>query len=233
MRLTWRRSVRAEDRFETWLAQTYQKQVLESGVTASGPCPDEAFLRDLARKASRISLSDPRVGHAASCPKCLNSLLALRGEIHSRRQKLVLALAAASCLVVAAALISMDRDKVRKPVFEANTTVVSETVNLWDAGTLRGQRTSPLQFVSLPATLVRVKIVLPRFSAPGRYEVAVTRDQVGNDVQAHNTATASSSGNRQELSVDLDLRKAEAGPYFLSTTHEQDQSSYYYPLQIK
>ena len=74
----------------------------------------------------------------------MNRLLALREESHSRRQKLVLALAAASCLVVAAALISMDRDKVRKPVFEANTTVVSETVNLWDAGTLRGQQTSPL-----------------------------------------------------------------------------------------
>ena len=233
MRLTWRRSVRAEDRFETWLAQRYQKQVLESGVTAPGPCPDEAFLRDLARKASRISLSDPRVGHAASCPKCMNRLLAFREENHSRRQKLVLALAAASCLVVTAALISMARDKVRRPVFEANTTVVPETVNLWDAGTLRGQQTSPLQSVSLPATLVRVKIVLPRFSAPGQYEVAVTRDQAGNDVQAHNTATASSSGNRQELSVDLDLRKAEAGPYFLSTTHEQDQASYYYPLQIK
>ena len=124
MRLTWRRSVRAEDRFETWLAQRYQKQVLESGVTAPGPCPDEAFLRDLARKASRISLSDPRVDHAASCPKCMNRLLAFREENHSRRQKLVLALAAASCLVVAAALISMARDKVRRPVFEANTTVV-------------------------------------------------------------------------------------------------------------
>jgi hypothetical protein len=233
MRLTWRRSVRAEDRFETWLAHRYQKQVLESGVTAPGPCPDEAFLRDLARQASRISLSDPRVGHAASCPRCMNRLLALREEIHSRRQKLVLALAAASCLVVAAALITMARDKVRRPVFEANSTVVPETVNLWDAGTLRGQQTSPLQSVSLPANLVRLKIVLPRFSAPGQYELAVTRDQAGNDVQAHNTATASSSGNRQELSVDLDLRKAEAGPYFLSTTHEQDQASYYYPVQIK
>jgi len=233
MRLTWRRSVRAEDRFETWLAQRYQKQVLESGVTAPGPCPDEAFLRDLARKASRISLSDPRVGHAASCPKCMNRLLAFREENHSRRQKLVLALAAASCLVVTAVLISMARDKVRRPVFEANTTVVPETVNLWDAGTLRGQQTSPLQSVSLPATLVRVKIVLPRFSAPGQYEVAVTRDQAGNDVQAHNTVTATSNRGREEVSVDLDLRKAAAGPYFLSTTHEQDQASYYYPLQIK
>jgi hypothetical protein len=41
MRLTWRRSVRAEDRFKTWLAEQRQKQVLESGVTAPGPCPDE------------------------------------------------------------------------------------------------------------------------------------------------------------------------------------------------
>ena len=39
MRLTWRRSGRAEDRFETWLAQQRQKQVLESGVTAPGSLP--------------------------------------------------------------------------------------------------------------------------------------------------------------------------------------------------
>src|SRR5579864_8709410 len=81
MRLTWRRSGRAEDHFETWLAQQHQKRVLESGVASPGPCPNEAFLRDLARKASRISLSDPRVSHAASCPTCINRLLALRGEI--------------------------------------------------------------------------------------------------------------------------------------------------------
>jgi hypothetical protein len=129
--------------------------------------------------------------------------------------------------------MSINRGKVRERSSEANMAVVSETLNLWDAGTLRGQQPSALQSVSLPATLVRVKIVLPRFSPPGQYEVAVTRDQAGSDVQAHDTATASSSGNRQELSVDLDLRKAEAGPYFLSTTHEQDQASYYYPLQIK
>ena len=35
------------------------------------------------------------------------------------------------------------------------------------------------------------------------------------------------------LTVDLDLRKATAGAYFLSTTHEQDQAVCYNPLQIK
>lgn len=232
MRLTCRRSGRAEDRFETWLAQQQQKRVLEAGVTAPGPCPDEAFLLDLARKTNRISLSDPRVDHAANCPKCMNRLLALREEIHSRRQKLVLAFAAATCFVVVVALMFMNLGRVRERSSEATMALVSETVDLWDAGTLRGQQPSPLQS-ALPASLVRVKIVLPRFSAPGRYEVAVTRDQVGNDVQAHGTVTTANNGGREEVSIDLDLRKAKAGPYFLSTTHEQDQASYYYPLQIK
>jgi hypothetical protein len=233
MRLTWRRSGRSEDRFETWLAQQHQKRVLESGVTAPGPCPDEGFLRDLARKTNRISLTDPRVDHAASCSKCMNRLLALREEVHSRRHKLVLAYAAATCLVVVLALMSINRGKVRERSSEANMAVVSETLSLWDAGTLRGQQPSALQSVSLPARLVRVKIILPRFSAPGRYEVAVTRDQAGNDVQAHGTVTTTDNGGREEFSIDLDLRKAKAGPYFLSTTHEQDQASYYYPLQIR
>jgi len=35
------------------------------------------------------------------------------------------------------------------------------------------------------------------------------------------------------VSVELDLRSAKAGAYFLATTHEQDQASYYYPLQIR
>jgi hypothetical protein len=35
-----------------------------------------------------------------------------------------------------------------------------------------------------------------------------------------------------EVSVDFDLLKSQLAPYFLSTTHEQDQASYYYPLQI-
>jgi hypothetical protein len=233
MLLTWRRSGRAEDRFERWLAQQHQEAVLASRVAAPGPCPDEAFLRDLARKSNQISLTDLRVDHAATCPKCLNRLRTLREEIHSGREKLVLAFGAATCLVVVVALIFLNRGRVRQGYSEAKLASVSETVNLWDAGTLRGQQPSPLQSVSLPAALVRVKIVLPRFSESGRYEVAVTRDQTGNDVQAQSIATATDNGGREELSVDLDLRKAETGPYFLSTTHEQDQASYYYPLQIK
>jgi hypothetical protein len=115
----------------------------------------------------------------------------------------------------------------------ANLAAVSETVNLWDAGTIRGNQLGSLQSVSLPAAFVRLTIILPRFSPAGQYAVAVTQDQNGNGIVAQRTAPATANGDHESVSVELDLRTAKAGAYFLATTHEQDQASYYYPLQIK
>jgi len=233
MRLNWRRPSSAEDRFEAWIGQRHQERVLAGEVTATGPCPDETFLRDLARKSKRISLSDPRVDHAANCPLCMNRLLMFRAQARSHRRQIMLATAVAACLVIAATSIVLTRSGIRRHSPEANLAVVPETVNLWNAGTLRGQQSNPLQSVSLPAARVSVTIILPRFSEPGRYLVAVTRDQAGGDVLAEGTAMSRKSGDREEVSVELDLRHATTGKYFLATTHERDQSSYYYPLQIR
>jgi len=72
MRLSWRRSSDAEDRFERWIAQQHERRVLAGDTIASGPCPDEKFLWVLARRSSNISLSDPRVDHAATCATCMS-----------------------------------------------------------------------------------------------------------------------------------------------------------------
>lgn len=232
MKLSLRRSSRAEDRFEAWITESHQKWVLAGGTTPVGACPDEAFLRDLARKSRRIKLSDPRVDHAATCPTCLNQLLGFRQEIHSRRQKAAVVGLVAACLVIAA-VIAVARHEVQRQSPATNMAIVSQTVNLWDVGTFRGVQPGQLQSVSLPAAHVKLKIILPRFSPPGQYLIAVTRDQSGNGVMAEGSAAALASGDKEVVSVDLDLRKAESGQYFLSTTHEQDQASYYYPLQIK
>lgn len=232
MRLSWRRSSRAEDRFEAWVTESHQKWVLAGGTTPVGPCPDEAFLRDLARKSRRIKLSDPRVDHAATCPTCLNQLLGFRQEIHSCRRTFTVAGLVTACLVIAA-IIAVARYEVQRQSPAANMAIVSQTVNLWDVGTFRGEQPGQMQSVSLPAARVKLKIVLPRFSPPGQYLVAVTRNQSGNGVMAEGSAPALASGDKEAVSVDLDLREAKSGQYFLSTTHEQDQASYYYPLQIK
>jgi hypothetical protein len=232
MRLNWLRSSRVEDRFETWIAKRHQERVLAGGTVPVGPHPDEEFLRDLARKSKRISLSDPQIDHAASCPSCMSQLLTHRQEYRSRHQRLVFATALAACaLVVVAALIAFRA--VQKSTATANTAIVSQTVNLWDVGTVRGEQPGELQSVSLRPAPVRLKIILPRFSPAGRYGIAVTRDQSGAQVLAQATADTIPDGQQETLSVNLDLHGAAAGTYFLATTHEQDQAAYYYPLQIK
>ena len=232
MRLNLRWPSRAEDRFEKWIEQRHQERVLAGETTPVGPCPDEAFLRDLARKSKRIALSDPRVDHAATCPACMRRLLTMRREHRSRRQKLVFASAVATCVVIAA-VITVARHELEKRSLATNSAVVAETVNLWDAGAFRGQQPGQLQSVTLPAARVRLTIILPRFSSPGQYVVAVTHGPDGSGLITEAAATAITSGQQEAISVYLDLRRAPAGQYYISTTHEQDQASYYYPFQIR
>ena len=232
MRLNLRWPLRAEDRFEKWIAQRHQERVLAGDITLEGPCPGEDFLKRLARKSRDIRLSDPRVDHAATCPACMRRLLTMRHEHRSRRQKLVFASAVATCVVIAA-IVTIARIELSKRSSAKNTAAIAETVNLWDAGAFRGQQPGQLQSVSLPAARVRLTIILPRFSSPGQYVVAVSHGSNGSGLISEAVATTINSGQKEALSVDLDLRHALAGQYYLSTTHEQDQASYYYPLQIK
>jgi hypothetical protein len=162
----------------------------------------------------------------------MSRLLTLRQDYRSHHQRLVFATAIVVCVLVIVGALITYRSMQKTPA-TANNAVVSETVNLWDAGTVRGEHPGELQSVSLSEASVRLKIILPRFSPPGRYAVAVTRDQTGTGVLAGAMADTIAEGQQQILSVNLDLHRAAAGTYFLATTHEQDQAAYYYPLQIK
>jgi hypothetical protein len=223
---------RAEHRFEKWIAQRHQEWVLAGETTPQGPCPGEDFLQKLARKSRDILLSDPRVDHAATCPACMRRLLTMRREHQSRRQKVMLATAVASCVVIAG-IITVVRHEMQKHSLATNSAVIAETVNLWNAGAFRGQQPGQLQSVTLPAARVRLTIVLPRFSSPGQYVVAVSHDSNGSGLISEAAATTINSEQKEAISVDLDLRRAHAGQYYLSTTYEQEKASYYYPLQIR
>jgi hypothetical protein len=233
MPFSWRRSRRAEDRLEKWISQQHQRRVLAGETTPSGPCPDEAFLRELARRSKSIALSDPRVDHAAMCPNCMNRLLTLRQERKSQRRTLAWALACTAGVVLAAGLFTWSRYESRKHAMLAQGPPVAETVNLWNAATYRGQQPTQLQSVELPAAVVRLTVILPQFSPSGQYLIAVTRKEDGTGLVAEGLAPTVAAGQQEKVSVALDLRKVTAGAYFLSTTHEQDQAAYYYPLQIK
>ena len=229
MRSSWQRVSRVEKRFENWLEEHHQRRVLAGETTPTGSCPGESFLRQLARRSKQIRLSDPRVEHSANCRICMNRLLAIRGENRSRLQKLAFSTAAVACLVVFALVFIRHQQQ----HLTGNMAVVSRTVNLWDASTIRGQQPSSLQSAFLPASIVRLTVILPRFSRPGQYEIAVTRDRNGGGIVAQAVAPAVTIGDQEKVSVMLDLSRAPLGAYFLATIHEQDQASYYYPLEIR
>jgi hypothetical protein len=236
MKLHW--FSRAEDRLDAWVTRQHQERVLNGRTVPVGPCPDEAFLESVAQQSKQIALSDARVDHAANCSACMRRLLELRSQHQSRRRGLVFTAAFGCCLLIVAASAVVSWRGTNTPHPVNNMAAIPETIDLSNAGTLRGLPSnsadpSPLQSVSLPAALVRVKIILPRYSRPGQYAVAVTRDQTVSDPLAQGNATSIGSGDQEEVSVDLDLRRSIPGSYFLSTTRDQDQASYYYPLQIK
>ena len=233
MPFRWRRSRRAEDRLEKWISEQHQRRVLAGETTPSGPCPDEVFLRGLARRSKNIALSDPRVDHAATCPTCMSRILALRDENSERNRKTAYALAGATCLILIAATFGWLYIRHTREQTVAVAQPVSKTVDLWNAGTDRGAQPGQLQSVELPAAVVRLTVILPRFSPSGQYLIAVTRKEDGTGLVAEGLSSSVAAGQQEQVSVALDLRKVTAGAYFLSTTHEQDQAAYYYPLQIK
>ncbi|MGB6688636.1 MAG: hypothetical protein WBE76_12420 [Terracidiphilus sp.] len=234
--MKWRKpdSPPAEDRFEEWFNRKRQESVLDGQVEApQGPHPDDSFLRDLARKSRSINLSDPRVDHAASCPHCMRKLLALRNEKATYARRVALTAIIACCVLLVATVVWISGRKSREVQPAPNVAVVSRTLDLSNAGSYRGDQPSPLQSVSLPTAVVKVTVVLPRYSTPGNYVVAVTRDQSGSSPVAKGIGPTVSDGSREVVTVTLDLRSAKAGPHFLSTTREQDEASYYYPLDIQ
>lgn len=228
-----RRSSQGEDKLEAWIKRLHEQHVASGQTQPVGPHPSEDFLRGLAKRSQTISLSDARIDHAATCPDCMSRIVALRDENRERERKLAYAIIAVACVVLAAALFGWFHLKQNRQQTMALTNPVLRTVDLWNAGTNRGEQPRQLQSVELPASVVRLTVVLPRFSPSGQYLIAVTRKEDGTGVVAEGLAPSVAAGQQEKVSVALDLRKAKTGAYFLSTTHERDQAAYYYPLQIK
>ena len=227
------RSSRGEDKLEAWIKRLHEQRVASGQTQPVGPCPDEEFLRGLAKRSRAIPLSDARIDHAATCPTCMNRVVALRNENRERNRKLGYALAAAMCLILVAGIFGWFHFSQNRQQTLALAQPVSKTVDLWNAATDRGEQPGQLQSVELPAAVVRLTVILPRFSPSGEYLIAVTRNEDGSGVVAEGLAPTDAAGQQERISVVLDLRKVTAGAYFLSTTHEQDQAAYYYPLRIK
>jgi hypothetical protein len=204
-------------------------------------CPDERTLRALAE--DRLPVSHPARLHLASCSECFAEFRGFKGDLEQSRKvrRRIMGWAVAASLIVACGIgifgiwqYQHSRAGQIAAVQMATTTPVNATVDLFNAGTVRGEDddANALKQVSLPAAIVQLSVTLPRFSESGRYEVLVSRDKLGTEVVAKGAGDAVANAGKVIVGVTLDLRAAKPGAYFLATVRGSDNGMYYYPVQI-
>lgn len=200
-------------------------------------CPPEEKLKAVAE--NRLPVGDPARLHLASCSECFAEYRGYKGEWEVRRsaRTRMAGWAAAACAV---AILGGGTWKYHRDNAEhlaqmklASGIPVEARADLFDEGTLRGiEGTNRLHEASLPAAVVHLTIVLPRFSEPGRYLIRVSKDKAGNHVVAQGMGDAETFDRKTAAVVTLDLRAAPSGEYFLATVRGADNGTYYYPLKI-
>ena len=220
-------------------------------------CPDEDTLRLLARDP--FSVNESVRTHIGSCSECFSEYQHFRQDwlesksAHSsiaapsssaipypasRPSKRWPAIApwalAASFLIGSVAFFVVEHRQTAQSL-QSSLAPVSATVDLVNSGTVRGpagEDAVPLKEVSLPATIVHLSVILPRFSEAGRYDVLVSKDKAGSDVIAMGAGKTQENGGKTAIDVTLDLRSAAPGAYFLGTVRGSDHGAYYYPLEV-
>jgi hypothetical protein len=201
-------------------------------------CPDGGTLQALAE--GRLPTSHPARLHLASCSDCFAEFRGFKGDWEQRRRRrlLILGIALAACFIVASAFVLRDflhqRSGSTGDAQISSAHIVKANLDLFNAGTVRGETEgiNPLSRVSLPAAVVQLSVVLPRFSEAGAYEVLVCAEKSGAGVIAKGLGSGVASEGKVAVEVSLDLRHAKPGPYFLATLKGSDNGMYYYPVQI-
>jgi hypothetical protein len=245
-----RQSFFKDDDDDTLLFEKLREHVLEKYPNPERiGCLDHSTLETLVYSPEKLNLSDTRYIHVMKCAECTRELLELR-KLRNKQPKHAnigvpphthaaanwrwagLAAVLVCCLTLAGALYWRTHS-VAAPPASISATPLAETIDLSVAGTTRGGEASTVPPVILPRRVVAAHIILPNFSPGGNYVISVTTDRNGTPGRAAGRAIASVHGFHADLTVTLDLRNLSLGTYYLSTSHEGDEASYYYPLSLR
>jgi hypothetical protein len=222
---------------ERWFLKQVESSIRRQPSGDKTPdCVDDVFLQSYAEDPADFSLSDRRVKHVISCRYCLCRHLQLRAARPTKSSPslryLALAAMGLGCLLVGIVVAHVWSRK-HSSVAQVQPAELHRTLDLSQYGTYRGDQATTNPPVLLPATLLRLEIVLPRFSQTGAYDVMVAAGKNGIGRVASAKGIAVGTDSRTVVTVSLDLRRAKPGQYVLSTQFQGDDASYTYPLKIE
>jgi hypothetical protein len=121
--------------------------------------------------------------------------------------------------------------KAQAAALTSNVASFSQTLDLSSDAPTRGAP-EQLSLVSIPRRSVDLTLILPALSEAGGYSVAVKKDKQDERPVAAGQGVAAIEDQRTLLRVTLHLENVPTGTYYLSTTYDSDEATYYYPLRI-
>ena len=237
------RKIKGQTNPEQWFVEQLRVYTQRQPRDERTPeCPDDSFLRQYAARPGSFSLSDSRVQHVTSCGYCLPALLDFRSTVTVRRPAsariAAIAILCAACLIVGFVVAKywnrQNPAASNPPAGQQASAVIDRTLDLTNYGTFRGaEEQPPKPPLNLPAAMLHVNLILPRFSESGPYTIIVVAGREGTNRIAYATGNATLVGDQTKLTVTLDLRRAKPGNYVLLTELSGQDDWYSYPLQIQ
>lgn len=197
-------------------------------------CPGSAVLKAIAENT--LAPNHPARLHLADCSPCFAEFRQYKDDAKRHRTQLfTVAVAAIAALLVVGILsffLFRSSGARNQPVMQA--AIVDQTLNLWDRGAVRGgdQESAPGKPINLPQKMVRLQVILPRLSEPGKYTIGIAPSRNETNI-VQGSGIAAGNGAQETVTVTLDLRSAKPGVYFLTTTHDRSAASYYYPVTVQ
>jgi hypothetical protein len=204
-------------------------------------CPGTEVLRHIANTS--WPADHPGYDHVKHCSPCLREMLDLQEAIFvaktRRRYRMYrISIAAVFVLAVGIGFAAWRLARHSNPG-GASTNITSivhqrRIADLFDEpDALRSaEPQKPLKTIHLPSAPLELRVILPRFSRPGVYQVAICRDRSENSTLVKAVGRAVADGPRQIVTVMLDLSGLSKGSYWLSTRSEDEGASYYFPLRL-
>jgi hypothetical protein len=214
---------------EDWFHKQYQQLVLEGKAGApTGPCPEHAFLRELARKPASVSMLDPRIEHVGTCANCFREMLHLRSQPrHSYWSHLWVTwgMAVAFGLFLLVGIFYWQRSQ---PVQTYSVDLTSLSLPRGpEAGDVR-----PLSPVSLSRTRLQLAVRLPVGSPTGSYTAGINRPNIDHAL-ASSLATSKPDNNAVLVSFSLDFRHVPGGTYTLTVQPQHDVLTFRIPVVLR
>ncbi len=237
-----------DDENDTLLFERLQQNALQNCPNPHRVgCPPHRVLAGFVKTPGKFTPAELNDLHILECAECTRELMALRQRREMRLRKTAsspwwrlwlgwrhaMAVGIACAALVVSVVILRNQALRSRSSQSAGEATVSRTIDLSVDGISRGTaKAEQNPDILLDRARTRLHLILPYFSAGGKYRVMLVKQRDVNLSVVADRGSAVAVGSHTELDVVLDLRQIAAGVYYLATIADEDNTPYFYRVHV-